>query len=53
VGSFFGGIGSEGFSALKMNRKSVSIELKESYFALNKKNHEAAVKEKSVLTLKF
>jgi hypothetical protein len=51
VGSFFGGIGSEGFESIKMNRKSVSIELKESYFALNKKNHESATKEKSVLSL--
>jgi hypothetical protein len=34
-----------------MNRKSVSIELKESYFAINKKNHKAAVQEQSVLTL--
>ena len=51
VGSFFGGIGSEGYQAIKMNRKSVSIELKESYFAINKKNHKAAVQEQSVLTL--
>ena len=52
VGSFFGGIGSEGFQALKMNRKSVSIELKESYFKLNAKNHKDCVEEKnSTLTL--
>lgn len=51
VGSFFGGIGSEGYQALKMNRKSVSIELKESYFNLNKKNHKDAVVENSVLSL--
>jgi DNA modification methylase len=51
VGSFFGGIGSEGFTALKMNRKSVSIELKESYFAINCQNHKNAIKENSVLTL--
>lgn len=51
VGSFFGGIGSEGYQALKMNRKSVSIELKESYFELNKKNHKDAIVENSVLTL--
>jgi hypothetical protein len=30
----FGGIGSEGYQALKMNRKSISVELKESYFEL-------------------
>ena len=48
----FGGIGSEGFQALKMNRKSVSIELKESYFKLNEANHKAAVLERdSVLQL--
>jgi len=35
----FGGIGSEGCQALKMGRKSISIELKESYFAINKQNH--------------
>lgn len=52
IGSFFGGIGSEGFQALKMNRKSVSIELKESYFKLNAKNHKDCVEEKnSTLTL--
>jgi DNA modification methylase len=48
----FGGIGSEGFQALKMNRKSISIELKESYFQLNSKNHADCVMEKnSTLTL--
>lgn len=48
----FGGIGSEGCCALKMNRKSISIELKESYFKLNASNHKAFAEEKrSVLTL--
>jgi DNA modification methylase len=42
----FGGIGSEGYSALMMNRKSISIELKESYFNVNCDNHEKAYKEK-------
>jgi len=52
VFSPFGGIGSEGFCALKMNRKSISIELKESYFALNAKNHKDCIEEKnSTLTL--
>jgi DNA modification methylase len=51
VFSPFGGIGSEGFSAIKMNRKSISIELKESYFELNRKNHKAAVEESQLLTL--
>lgn len=52
VFSPFGGIGSEGFQALKMGRKSISIELKDSYFNLNVKNHKDVVSEKnSVLTL--
>lgn len=52
VFSPFGGIGSEGFQAIKMNRKSISIELKESYFKLNEANHRAAVLEsQSVLKL--
>ena len=52
VFSPFGGIGSEGFAAIKMNRKSISIELKESYFAINAKNHSDVVNEKkSTLTL--
>ncbi|ASD51706.1 hypothetical protein [Flavobacterium phage FCV-11] len=52
VFSPFGGIGSEGCCAIKMNRKSISIELKESYFALNAKNHRDFVSEKKcTLTL--
>lgn len=52
VFSPFGGIGSEGCSAIKMNRKSISIELKESYFKINESNHKAFVEEKNaVLTL--
>lgn len=51
VGSFFGGIGSEGYQALKMKRKSVSIELKESYFKINVRNHKNAIFENSALTL--
>lgn len=48
----FGGIGSEGCCAIKLNRKSISIELKESYFKLNENNHKAFVEEKnSTLTL--
>lgn len=47
----FGGIGSEGYQALKMKRKSISIELKESYFELNKRNHNAAFEEKGQLTM--
>ncbi|WEK53279.1 MAG: DNA methyltransferase [Candidatus Cohnella colombiensis] len=41
----FGGIGSEGYMAVKMGRKSVSIELKPSYYAQNVRNHEAAANE--------
>lgn len=52
VFSPFGGIGSEGFQALKMGRNSISIELKESYFSLNQKNHRDCVEEMtSTLTL--
>jgi hypothetical protein len=52
VFSPFGGIGSEGFQAIKMNRKSISIELKESYFNKNINNHKNIVEEKnSTLTL--
>lgn len=51
VFSPFGGIGSEGYQALKMNRKSISIELKESYFNVNTKNHASAMQSKSQLNL--
>lgn len=47
----FGGIGSEGHQAIKMGRKSISIELKESYFEVNKRNHRAAVENASFKTL--
>jgi hypothetical protein len=40
------------FAALHLNRKSISIELKESYFKINEKNHRDKANEKStVLTL--
>lgn len=52
VFSPFGGIGSEGCSAIRMNRKNISIELKESYSKINEQNHKSFVEEKnSVLTL--
>jgi DNA modification methylase len=52
VFSPFGGIGSEGFAALHLKRKSISIELKESYFKINAKNHsDKALEMNSVLTL--
>lgn len=48
----FGGIGSEGFQALKMNRKSISIELKKSYFNMNVMNHrDCVLDKKTTLTL--
>ncbi len=47
----FGGIGSEGFQWLKLNRKSKNIELKPSYFDINAKNHKAAMQEKAQLSL--
>jgi len=48
----FGGVGSEGCQALKMDRKSINIELKKSYFNLNAYNHKAFNEEKnSILTL--
>lgn len=47
----FGGIGSEGFKALKMGRKSVSIELKESYFKVNAENHKKAMLQNSQIDL--
>lgn len=37
----FAGIGSEGYCAVKMGRKSIGIELKESYFNLAVKNMES------------
>jgi DNA modification methylase len=48
----FGGVGSEGCQALMMDRKSINIELKKSYFNLNVYNHKAfSEKKESVLTL--
>ena len=51
VCSPFGGIGSEGYQALKMNRKSISIELKQSYFNTNVKNHRNAIEQKGQLEI--
>lgn len=48
----FAGIGSEGFEAIRMKRKAMLIELKDSYFNLGVKNLKSLVEEKnSVLTL--
>jgi DNA modification methylase len=43
----FMGIGSEVFQAVKMNRKGIGFELKESYFDLAKSNLKAVVKQKN------
>jgi len=51
VFSPFGGIGSEGYVALKMKRKSISIELKESYFKINAQNHRDAIIEELQISL--
>lgn len=47
----FMGIGSEVFQAVKMGRKGVGFELKESYFEQAKNNCRAAVQEKTQLAL--
>ena len=47
----FGGIGSEGFESIKLNRKPILIELKESYFNQWQKNLKAAWEMKNQLTL--
>lgn len=47
----FMGIGSEVYQAVKMGRKGVGFELKESYFNLAKKNIQSAVVEKKQLSL--
>ena len=47
----FLGIGSEAYTAVKMNRKAVGVELKPSYFNIAKKNMESAMTEKNQVTL--
>ena len=47
----FMGIGSEVYQAIKMGRKGIGFELKESYYDLAKKNVRSAVMEKSQLSL--
>jgi DNA modification methylase len=49
----FGGIGSEGYQALMMDRKSISIELKKSYFDINVRNHRNAVEKKTQSVFEF
>jgi len=47
----FGGIGSEGFQAVKMGRKAILHELKASYFDLLKKNLSTCIEKKKQLSL--
>ena len=47
----FMGIGSEVFQAVKMERKGIGFELKESYFDLAKKNLQTCIDNKKQLTL--
>jgi hypothetical protein len=47
----FMGIGSEAYQAVKMERKSIGFELKESYFDIAKSNLKSAVAIKSQLSL--
>jgi DNA modification methylase len=47
----FMGIGSEVYQAVKMDRKGIGFELKESYFDLAKKNLKSIVEQKNQLTL--
>jgi hypothetical protein len=45
------GIGSEVFQAVKMERKGIGFELKESYYDLAKKNLQSCVMNKKQLSL--
>jgi hypothetical protein len=47
------GIGSEVYQAIKMGRKGIGFELKESYYDLAKKNIRTAVAANSQLSLGF
>lgn len=47
----FMGVGSESYVALRAGRKSIGIELKDSYYAQAKINVEKAIKEREKLTL--
>jgi DNA modification methylase/superfamily II DNA or RNA helicase len=51
VFSPFMGIGSEGYQSLKLGRKFIGIELKESYFNAAVKNMAAAVEDEAQLSL--
>ena len=47
----FMGIGSEVYEAVKMNRKGIGFELKESYYDLAKRNLSTLIEQKKQLTL--
>jgi DNA modification methylase len=47
----FAGIGSEGYQALKMGRKFIGAELKDSYVDVNRRNLEVAEKERDQTVL--
>src|SRR5699024_8107781 len=51
VFSPFNGIGSEGYQALKMNRKYIGIELKSTYFDVAKKNIEQEIQESNQMDI--
>jgi len=51
VASPFAGIGSEGYVAVKMNRRFIGAELKESYFDIAKKNLASALEDREQLEL--
>lgn len=51
VFSPFSGIGSEGYVALRMDRKFIGSELKESYFELAKTNLKSAIFENKQVNL--
>jgi hypothetical protein len=48
VFSPFAGIGSEGFMALKLNRKFIGIELKPSYWEVAQENLQLAIREREI-----
>jgi hypothetical protein len=45
------GIGSEVYQSVKMERKGIGFELKESYYDLAKKNLQSCVESKKQVTL--
>lgn len=52
VASWFGGIGSESYQALKMNRKAITVELKKSYYDILVANLKTASKKIKTLNLR-